>query len=723
MSAREQCCGEPTCHRERTPLEWLAPYDGVVVVQGLEHRGATVFSPNHQRYLFARFHYIDETLGEAVQALQPTDEGRLFKPLVPDATPAQRKVLVDYLTQLRFALRTFIEAQQLQDIPRSISGLWSVRNAVIFAQNAVTELRPVYMRGYGSLDADAISASERLVAELTTLLKRIGDYLDKGEQGDLASRLARIDGTREEIPLLKELERIISEHGLVELRSPLESLIARAASPRYEIAVFGRVNSGKSSLLNWWLAQPALPTGVTPVTAVPTRIVHGDTARARVRTASSPLQDLSLEELASYVTEAGNPGNAKHVLEVLVEIPSERLKHGITLVDTPGLGSIASAGAAQTLDYLPHCDLGIQLIEAAGALTREDLAVARAILDGGSEVVIALSKADRLTSPELAAAKSYIANAFSAALGVALPVRAISTLPTHDALISEWFDEEMAPRLASYREQAAALLKRKVGVLRETVIAVLSVRLGAGADRTAQKRLATAQSGAQQVSQVRADLSRARSELPASTDRVRECTAWLASGLAEELADLWLKERVGDSGTAVHVRAAITRRAAEIGDVIAEQLKDCAGKVQQVLANICADPFAAEELPRARGRPIYAADSIPTLTSYARPWWTFGLRRVLIWAARDRIADRMEGALHEQLSVYSTALRLWGVRYLDALAQHFENALAGEEGVHRFLAASPPGDRAAGAMQRDLARLQRWPAREPQSPERTGNCD
>jgi len=672
-----------------------------------------VFSPNHQRYLFSRFHYIDETLGEAVQALQPTDEGRLFKPLIPDATAAQRKVLADYLAQLRFALRTFIDAQQLEDIPRSVSGLWSVRTAVIFAQNAVTELRPTYMQGYGPLDTDAVVASERLVAELTTLLKRIGAYLDKGEQGDLASRLAQLDATREETLLLKELERIISEQGLVELRVPLESLIARATTPRYEIAVFGRVNSGKSSLLNWWLGQPVLPTGVTPVTAVPTRIVHGQTANAQVRIASSPVRDVSVEELPSYVTEAGNPGNTKRVLEVVVEIPSERLRQGICLVDTPGLGSIASAGAAQTLEYLPRCDLGIQLIEAAGALTREDLAVARAILDGGSDLLIVLSKADRLSSAELAQAESYIAQSFSEALGVAVSVRPISTLKTHVALASDWFTKEVAPRLTSYRENAAVLLKRKVGVLCETVSAILSVRLNVGSDPPLDRPGARA--GNEEVAQIRADIERSRSELLTSTERVRDCTSWLAAGVAQELAKLWLEDRASHSAAAAALRSAIARRAAEIGDVIAGGLRECAGRLQQVLAKRPPDMQTAEEFPQPRGRPIYDSDSIPLLATYARPWWTFGLRRLLLSAARGRIDVRTRAALREQLSVYSTALHLWGVRYLDELARHLENAWAGQEGAHRFRSISPLGVDAARAMQRDLTLLQRWPAREAQS--------
>ncbi len=670
--------------------------------------GVSVFSPNHQRYLFSRFHYIDETLGEAIQALAPTDEGRIFKPLVPDATPAQRKILADYLTQLRFALRKFIEAQDLKEIPRSVSGLWSVRTAVIFAQNAVAELHPEYMRGYGALDAESVSAGERLVAELSTLLKRIGEYLDKGEQGDLASRLAQLDATRDEILLLKELERVITAHGLVELRASIESLTERAAAPRLEIAVFGRVNSGKSSLLNWWLGEPILPTGVIPITAVPTRLVHGAAARARVRAASSPLRDIPLSELADYVTEAGNPHNAKRVLEVLVEVPSERFGRGITLIDSPGLGSIASAGAAQTLDYLPHCDLGVQLVEAAGALTREDIAVARALLDGGSDVLIALSKADRLSSAELVQAQGYVGDALGSALGVALSIRPISTLPTHSGLASEWFDTEVSPRLRDYRDQAAVALRRKVAVLRETVIAVLGARLSSRGKPSA--RPLEAYASEERFSQMLADLARARADLLASADRVRDCTDWLVAGLAKDLAGLWLEEGPGKLPAAEQLRAATARRTAEIGDVISEQLNECREKLRELLARASEESHPAEELPEPRGRPIYDVSTLPALTRSARPRWALGLRSLLLAAARDRIGTQMRAALREQLAVFSAALRLWGGRYLNELAQFLEDARAAARSVHRSGASAPPDAASAGAMQHDLDLLERWPS-------------
>jgi len=114
-----------------------------------------MFPYTHQRYLLSRFHHLDELLGDAVNALEPRGDGRLFRHVTPDASPAQREALADHLSEIRRTLRYFMDAHQLQDTPAPVSGLWSLRTALVLAQTAATEMRPPYMRGYGELDADA----------------------------------------------------------------------------------------------------------------------------------------------------------------------------------------------------------------------------------------------------------------------------------------------------------------------------------------------------------------------------------------------------------------------------------------------------------------------------------------------------------------------------------------------------------------------------------------
>jgi len=83
-----------------------------------------------------------------------------------------------------------------------------------------------------------------------------------------------------------------------------------------------------------------------------------------------------------------------------VEVPAARLREGITWVDTPGLGSLASSGAAETAAYLPRCDLGLVLIDAGATLSQEDLVLVQTLLHTGAQAMVLVSKADLLKPEE-----------------------------------------------------------------------------------------------------------------------------------------------------------------------------------------------------------------------------------------------------------------------------------------------------------------------------------
>lgn len=707
-----------------------------------------MFNENQRRYLLSRLRSIDETLSEAVERLAPSDSGRVFRSVSADATPSQRKILADYLAQVRFALRRFMLAHQLRDERRPTGGLWSLQTAVVFAGIAAEELRPKYWRGYGEVDPSSAAAAERFAAELTTLFHRMEAYLARGEGGGIAARLERLSGARDEIALLKELERVISAHGLTELRAPLETLVDRAAAPRFEIAVFGRVSAGKSSLLNWWLGQPLLPTGITPVTSVPTCIVHGETARVRIERSSGAPLEIPIAELAAFVSEQGNPGNEKRVLSVLIEAPSERLRGGIRLVDTPGLGSLATAGAAQTLEYLPQCDLGILLIEAGAPVAPDDLDVARALVDGGSDVVIALSKADRLSGTDLEQALAYVEAQFETRLSMPLTVRPISTIRAQSALAQEWFDRMLAPRLASHTERAAEALRRKIAVLRESVVALLDARLRAPQGRSAaasaverpdgslersveQTRRSEEQGAAplhERIAQARSDFRQARSQLLDLKLWLPRYDTYLLESAADELARCWIERARVEEGIVERVEAAIARRADETGHAVARMLDelrdDVVGIVEECGARSGergtaraersqrdAKQEAQREIARPRGRPVFDVGAVMAARPDCRPLrWLPRWSRIARLLARARVRRTMLEAVSAQLGLHGEALHRWGLRYLDDLTRRFDAAIAMTESAARVGADRPMTDDAEKTARRDLERLQQWPA-------------
>ena len=69
-----------------------------------------------------------------------------------------------------------------------------------------------------------------------------------------------------------------------------------------------------------------------------------------------PPREIALGDVALYGTEAGNPGNEQEVASIVVELPNEFLKRGVTLIDTPGLGGLVATHADITWQQASRAD-------------------------------------------------------------------------------------------------------------------------------------------------------------------------------------------------------------------------------------------------------------------------------------------------------------------------------------------------------------------------------
>ena len=85
-------------------------------------------------------------------------------------------------------------------------------------------------------------------------------------------------------------------------RQRIDSLASRLEDNNLELALFGRVSSGKSSLLNALLSTDVLPVGINPITAVPTKLEYGTILRAFVTYGTGRNEIVTVEELGKLVT-------------------------------------------------------------------------------------------------------------------------------------------------------------------------------------------------------------------------------------------------------------------------------------------------------------------------------------------------------------------------------------------------------------------------------------
>ena len=238
---------------------------------------------NHRNSLLAGVKYIDGLLAGALSGLAGTaEDGAIFATTVPDATPVQRKVIAAHVAHLRAGLRDLLAASAIPVRPPTLGGLWNLRSALIAIDITLEELGPSTLAGYGELTPEAAAGLSALQAQIRTRIAELRAYLDAGLGGDLGARLARLDTTRDEVRLLRKIESVVTTHNLREFRRPLAHLLERLERKLLTVALGGRVSCGKSSLLNHLLGTDVLPSGVTPVTAVPIRIVPGPEAAVTV---------------------------------------------------------------------------------------------------------------------------------------------------------------------------------------------------------------------------------------------------------------------------------------------------------------------------------------------------------------------------------------------------------------------------------------------------------
>jgi GTPase SAR1 family protein len=206
---------------------------------------------------------------------------------------------------------------------------------------------------------------------------------------------------------LQGLAELAQELGSERVREEAAALAQRTGEGRFYIACIGQFKRGKSTLLDALLGDRVLPTGVLPITAVPTVVRYGPSRSARVRFQGGTWVDIAPQDLMQYVSEDQNPENQKGVTGVEVFSPSPLLVQGMCFVDTPGLGSVFAGNAAATQAFVPHIDAAIVVVGADPPISGEELALVEEVGKQVRDLIIVMNKADRTSDEDRSIAKSF----------------------------------------------------------------------------------------------------------------------------------------------------------------------------------------------------------------------------------------------------------------------------------------------------------------------------
>jgi GTP-binding protein EngB required for normal cell division len=432
------------------------------------------FNESQRSRILAGVSYMDRLLAD-IEEILAASSAHVFLKYRNPLSPVQVRTLRDYSRRVRQQITQVLKSLEIPLPGAKFDSTHSVRVTLQFIEVAIEGLSPGRLAGYGEVPEAFANSLVGGLQEMKGIVRQMDSYLIQRSEADLNIRLTRLSDKGALAELLAELVAIIDRHGFVELRAPLSRLVEKIEMPSYEIAFFGRVSSGKSSLLNRIMGTDLLPTGVTPVTAIPTRIRNRPEPALLVWTADGRLTRYEIDRLADFVTEARNPGNDKRVTRVIAEVPLAILPPEVVLVDTPGLGSLALEGAAETMAYLPRCDLGVVLVDASSNLNSDDVATLDALRCASVPSILVLSKADLVASKDLERLIEYSRNQVIQQLGSPIDVAPLSSHLELAPLLEKWIEEQISPRIANAQRLADESNEAKANALAQRILHALEV--------------------------------------------------------------------------------------------------------------------------------------------------------------------------------------------------------------------------------------------------------
>jgi len=242
----------------------------------------------------------------------------------------------------------------------------------------------------------------------------------------------------------------------------MRDVLHRLAAP-LQVAVAGRIKSGKSTLVNALIGRRVAPTDIGECTRLVTRFSYDALDRVEVIFTDGAKQVLPFDAEGMIPAELGVELDRVSHLEVYL---TNAVLRDLTVIDTPGLGSLDAGSVARTEQALGTSGGGSAA--GAGAGNGEDMldAVSAKAVAGAEAVLYVLTQSVRADDREVLAA-------FSAATASrdAGPVNAIAVLNKADTVVAE----SVAGSGGNVWQAAQVLARRQAEVLGTRVADVLPV--------------------------------------------------------------------------------------------------------------------------------------------------------------------------------------------------------------------------------------------------------
>jgi ribosome biogenesis GTPase A len=340
------------------------------------------------------------------------------------------------------------------------------------------------------------------------------------------------------MPTYQELQEAL-EHQLIQLthlpeaRGPaLQRLLDKLRQNRFHLVVLGAFKRGKSTLINALLGEAVLPTAIIPLTSVVTILSYGERLSIEVRFTNGQSRQISQSELIDYITEKGNPGNRKGVREVEVTYPSEYLKDGVRIIDTPGVGSVYSHNTEVAYNYLPQVDAAVFIVTVDPPLSAAEHEFLRDIREYAPKLFFVLNKIDYVDEAERQEALEFTSQVLQADLDAEeVKVFPLSAKLALQGKTNGHPERLTASLLPSFEEYLSRFLYREKG--RVLLLSCLSGALKTVTDSTLALKVER-QAGALPLKELEAKIAQFDLELQ-GLEKEREMSLLLLDGRLKDL--------------------------------------------------------------------------------------------------------------------------------------------------------------------------------------------
>ncbi|QFU94612.1 Isoniazid-induced protein IniC [Amycolatopsis sp. YIM 10] len=231
--------------------------------------------------------------------------------------------------------------------------------------------------------------------------------------------------------------------------------VMRRLGAPLQVAVAGRIKSGKSTLVNALIGRRVAPTDVGECTRLVTRFQYGTVDRVEVVFTDGRKQVLPFAPDGSIPAELGvNIDEVSHLEAYL----TNAVLQGMTVIDTPGLGSLDAASVSRTEELLGAAKHRKDGDEETGSDELDD--TSRNAVAGAEAVLYVVTQGVRADDQQALAA--FTAATASREAG---PVNAIAVLNKADTIAPESVDgagDDVWKAATMLAEKQAATLKPRV---------------------------------------------------------------------------------------------------------------------------------------------------------------------------------------------------------------------------------------------------------------------